>query len=281
MNPKWDIEINAEKKSLIPNLKEIWQYRDLVSLFVKRDFISIYKQTLLGPLWLFIQPLTTTFIYVFIFGRLANLGTDGLPKPLFYMLGIIAWTFFSETFTKTSGVFLTNSHIFSKVYFPRLIILISIFLSSLLRMLINSSLLIVLVLYYVFTKDFHPKLIWQISLLPIIILQIGMIGVGFGMIVSSLTIKYRDLNNLIQFGVQLLMYASPVVYSMASMPLKYKQFINFNPLAPLLESFRFCSFGEGEFSLQAIGYSSIWAIVIFIIGMITFKVSETDFVDSI
>lgn len=281
MSQQWDTIVSAKKKNIWPELKEVWHYRDLIFLFVKRDFVSIYKQTLLGPVWLFIQPLTTTFIYVFIFGNLANLGTDGLPKPLFYLTGIVSWTFFSEVFTKSSGIFLTNSHIFTKVYFPRLIIIISVFFSSLIRMGIQLLLLVSLTIYFVLNMDFNFNFTWYIFLVPIIVILIALIGVGLGMIVSSLTIKYRDLNNLIQFGVQLLMYATPVVYSMASMPAKYKKFIFYNPLAPLIEGFRSCSFGTGEISISGLLYSLIFGVLIFLLGLLTFKISESDFVDNI
>ncbi len=281
MNQEWDSVVNAKKKNIWPDLKEVWNFRDLVFLFVKRDFVSIYKQTLLGPIWLFIQPLTTTFIYVFIFGNLANLGTDGLPKPLFYLTGIVSWTFFSEVFTKSSGIFLANSHIFTKVYFPRLIIIISVFFSSLIRMGIQLLLLISLMIYFILNQDFHFNLTWHLLFLPIIVFLIALIGIGLGMIVSSLTIKYRDLNNLIQFGVQLLMYATPVVYSMASMPSKYKKFILYNPLAPLIEGIRFCSFGAGELSFSGLLFSLTFGVIIFLTGLLAFKISESDFIDNI
>jgi lipopolysaccharide transport system permease protein len=281
MKVQWDTITEANNRSLMPDFKEVWHYRDLISLFVKRDFVSVYKQTLFGPIWLYIQPLLTTLIYVFIFGNLANLGTDGLPKPLFYLTGIISWTFFSDVFTKSSGVFLSNSHLFTKVYFPRLIVLISIFFSSLLRMGIQFSLLIILTLYLVFFKDFAFQIGWKLLFLPVIIFLIVFIALGLGMLVASLTIKYRDLNNLIQFGVQLLMYATPVVYSMSTMPDKYKQFIKYNPLAPLIEGFRYCCFGVGEFDPISLLYAAFWALLILVVGTIAFRVSESNFVDNI
>lgn len=281
MEPKWDYSISYRKDIFSLNLKEIWRYRDLLWIFVKRDFVSIYKQTILGPLWMLIQPLFTTFIYVFIFGNLAQLSTDGLPKPLFYLTGIVGWTFFFDCITKSSNVLLSNANIFAKVYFPRLIMPLSIFLSSLVRLGIQLVLLLSLYLYFVLAKGFHFNFTAQIFFVPIILLCLALIGLGFGMIISSLTTKYRDLNNFLLFGIQLLMYATPVVYPLSGTPQKYKEFLSLNPLAPLIEGLRSCLLGVGSFHPISLVYPLIFMIVAFVIGVLVFNSAEKDFVDTI
>lgn len=281
MGKSWDYSISANKAIFKINVKEIWRYRDLLSIFVKRDFVSIYKQTILGPIWLLIQPLFTTFIYVFIFGNLAQLSTDGLPKPLFYLTGIVGWSFFLECITKTSSVLMSNANIFAKVYFPRLIMPLSIFLSSLIRLGIQIVLLFGLELYFIVAKGYKPNIGTQMFFLPIILMSLSLIGLGFGMIVSSLTTKYRDLNNFILFGVQLLMYATPVVYTLSSAPEKYRKILQFNPLAPLIEGFRNCFLGVGNFNSYTLIYPSIFALVSFVLGVLVFNAAEKDFVDTI
>jgi lipopolysaccharide transport system permease protein len=281
MEQQWDYSISSKKAIFNLNLREVWRYRDLLMLFVKRDFVSFYKQTILGPLWMLIQPLFTTFIYVFIFGNLAQLSTDGLPKPLFYLTGIVGWTFFYDCITKTSGVLLSNANLFAKVYFPRLIMPFSIFLSSVVRLTIQIVLLILLELYLIIYKGFEPNITLQILYLPIILLFLSLLGLGLGLIISSLTVKYRDLNNFLLFGVQLLMYASPIVYPLSSAPEKYKAILKYNPIAPLVEGLRACFLGTGVFDPYQLIYPGIFASIIFIIGILVFNASEKDFVDSI
>lgn len=281
MEKYWDYSFGSERNIFKLNLKEIWRYRDLLLLLVKRDFVSIYKQTILGPIWLLIQPLFTTFIYVFIFGNLAQLSTDGLPRPLFYLTGVIGWTFFSDCLTKTSTVFLSNSNLFTKVYFPRLIMPLGILLSSLVRLGIQFFLLVCLEVYFIIFQNYVPKFDLNIIFLPLIIMCLSMIGMGIGMIVSSLTTKYRDLNNLLLFAVQLFMYATPVVYPISSTPERYKMFLKWNPMSPLIEGIRDCLLMTGNFNPLSLIYPIIVTILIFFTGILVFNAAEKDFVDTI
>jgi lipopolysaccharide transport system permease protein len=281
MENNWDYSITSKKSIFSLNYIEIWRYRDLLWILVKKDFVSLYKQTVLGPIWLVIQPLFTTFIYVFIFGNLAQLSTDGLPKPLFYLTGVVGWTFFSECITKTSSVFLANSNIFAKVYFPRLIMPLSIFLSSIIRMSIQFFLLICLTVYFVVSKGFVFQFQLQILYIPLIIICLSFVGLGIGMIISSLTTKYRDINHVFIFGIQLLMYATPVVYPLSNTPLKYRKILEFNPLSNLIEGLRISFLGTSQFDPSTLIYPFLFSIGIFVLGIFIFNIAEKDFVDTI
>ena len=224
----WTEEIKSKDSLFSVNLREVWQYRDLLFLLIKRDFITFYKQTILGPLWFFVQPLITMVMYVVLFGQIAKLSTDGLPQVAFYLAGITIWGYFSEALTKTSTVFRDNASVFGKVYFPRLIIPLSIVCSALMKFVVQFSLFIVVVLYYTFvTSTIHPN-IWVLAT-PFLILLMAAFALGLGMIFSALTTKYKDLSFLLAFGVQLAMYATPVVYPISAMPEKYMWIINANP----------------------------------------------------
>jgi lipopolysaccharide transport system permease protein len=232
-------------------LKELWRYRDLTMMFVRRDFVSIYKQTILGPLWFFVQPLLTTIMFIIIFGRVAKLSTDGMPMVIFYLSGITIWNYFSLTLTSTSSIFVGNAHIFGKVYFPRLTMPLSIVI--------------------------HPK--WYILLTPVLLVMMGLLSLGFGLIFSSLTTKYRDLSMLLAFGVQLLMYATPVIYPLSSVPEKYKWIIVANPITSIVETFRYAFLGSGSFSWLYLGYSAVVSIVILLTGVIIFNKVGRSFID--
>lgn len=265
-------------------LKEVWAYRDLLGLLVRRDFVSFYKQTILGPLWFFIQPLFTTIIFTFIFGNLAGISTDGLPKPLFYMAGITAWNYFADCLTKTSTVFKDNAAIFGKVYFPRLIMPLSIVVSNLVRFGVQMILFLFFIMYYYLYKgaDFQPS--WAILLFPLVITLMALLGLGAGMIISALTTKYRDLSFLVGFGVQLLMYATAVIYPLSIAIEKYPKYswlIKYNPMTTLIEVFRFGFLGKGEFSWSYLGYTSTITLIILIIGVIVFNKVEKNFVDTV
>ncbi|MFI5452392.1 ABC transporter permease [Pedobacter sp. UC225_61] len=265
-------------------LKEVWAYRDLLGLLVRRDFVSFYKQTILGPLWFFIQPLFTTIIFTFIFGNLAGISTDGLPKPLFYMAGITAWNYFADCLTKTSTVFKDNAAIFGKVYFPRLIMPLSIVVSNLVRFGVQMILFLFFIMYYYLYKgaDFQPS--WAILLFPLVITLMALLGLGAGMIISALTTKYRDLSFLVGFGVQLLMYATAVIYPLSTAVEKYPKYswlIKYNPMTTLIEVFRFGFLGKGEFSWSYLGYTSTITLIILIIGVIVFNKVEKNFVDTV
>jgi len=260
-------------------LKELWRYRDLTMMFVRRDFVSIYKQTILGPLWFFLQPLLTTIMFIIIFGRVAKLSTDGMPMVIFYLSGITIWNYFSLTLTSTSSIFVGNAHIFGKVYFPRLTMPLSIVISNLVRFLIQFSLFLGVWIYYLISKGdvIHPN--WLIMLTPILLIMMGVLSLGLGLIFSSLTTKYRDLSMLLAFGVQLLMYATPVIYPLSVVPQKYKWLIVANPITAIVETFRYAFLGSGSFSWLYLSYSLVVALVILFLGIIIFNKVEKTFID--
>lgn len=276
----WDLTIEPQSSLFKLNLKDVWRYRDLLWLFVKRDFVSFYKQTILGPLWFFIQPLFTTIIFTFIFGNLAGISTDGLPQPLFYMAGITAWNYFADCLTKTSTVFKDNANIFGKVYFPRLIMPLSIVASNLVRFIVQMILFMMMIAYYTIQgANFHFT--WAISLFPFLILLMALLGLGLGLIITALTTKYRDLAFLITFGVQLMMYATTVIYPLSAAPEKYKNLIALNPMTGVIEAFRFGFLGEGELTFQSLGYSTLVTLISLVLGVVIFNKTEKTFVDTI
>lgn len=277
---EWDLIIEPQTSLLDLNLKDVWRYRDLLWLLVKRDFVSFYKQTILGPLWFFIQPLFTTIIFTFIFGNLAGLSTDGLPQPLFYMAGITAWNYFADCLTKTSTVFRDNANIFGKVYFPRLIMPLSIVVSNLVRFGVQMLLFFMMLGYYAFTgAAFAPNA--YILLFPILVLQMALLGLGLGLVITALTTKYRDLAFLITFGVQLMMYATTVIYPLSAAPANYKWLIELNPMTGIIEAFRFGFLGQGELTLSSFGYSVAFTLVALVLGVIIFNKTEKTFVDTV
>ncbi|MDI1323083.1 MAG: ABC transporter permease [Algoriphagus sp.] len=276
----WDLVIVPQNNLFDLKLKEVWRYRDLLVLFVRRDIVSFYKQTILGPLWFFIQPIFTTIVYIFIFGRLAGISTDGLPQPLFYIAGITAWNYFADCLNKTSTVFRDNAAIFGKVYFPRIVMPLSIVLSNLLRFGIQMVLFLIIYLYYQFigtplTIDYH------LLLFPVFVLFMAMQGLGLGMIVSALTTKYRDLIFLLTFGVQLLMYATTVIYPLSSLSGKLYFWISINPMTYIIEGIRRSLLGTGVFDLHTFFYALFSSSIILIFGLLIFNKVEKSFVDTI
>ena len=234
---QWDLVIEGRSSLFDLKLPEIWSYRDLLLMFVKRDFVSFYKQTILGPLWFFIQPLFTTIIFTFVFGTLAALSTDGLPQPLFYLAGITAWNYFADCITKTSTVFKDNANIFGKVYFPRLIMPLSIVASNLVRFGVQMLLFVGVMIYFAAAGgDFHITA--AILLFPILVLMMAFLGLGIGLIITAMTTKYRDLSFLVSFGVQLLMYMTTVIYPLSAAPDRYKRLIELNPMTGIIAAFR-------------------------------------------
>jgi lipopolysaccharide transport system permease protein len=282
MNDKeyWNVVVKPTSGFSGLQLKEVWHYRDLFWLFVRRDFISFYKQTVLGPLWFFLQPLFTIIIYSYIFGTLAGISTDGIPRPLFYLAGITCWQYFAECLTKTSNVFMENASVFGKVYFPRIIMPLSISFSNLIRFGIYLFLLLIMVAWYVAKGEIVGVNSYAL-LLPVLLLMIAMFGVGAGMIVSSLTTKYRDLAFLVGFGVQLLMWASTVVYPLSAAPQKFKWLVALNPMTPILEAFRKGFLGIGSFSWSSLATSAGIILTIAIIGIVLFTKAERTFIDTI
>jgi len=283
----WLYVISSKKKLLDLNFKEIWNYRDLLFLFVKRDIITLYKQTVLGPLWYLIQPLFTSLIFTLIFNNLADIPTgEGVPNFLFNLAGITSWNYFKDCLVGTSDTFKKNENIFGKVYFPRVIMPMSVVVSNLLKFGIQLLVFIGFYIYYLYftgnTFNVMPQL--SLLLLPLLISLMALLGLGFGMIISSMTTKYRDLTFLVQFGVQLLMYGSAVMYPMSYFKDKlpnYYWLIEWNPIAIIIESFRTMVFGVGELDINKLIYTIITSFIIFLIGLIIFNKTEKSFIDTI
>ena len=277
---KWNLIIKPKKHLLDIDLKDIWRYRDLIVLFVRRDFVSKYKQTILGPLWFLIQPILTSLMFTVIFGNIAKISTDGLPQMLFYLSGIVGWTYFANCLASTSNTFVANAGIFGKVYFPRLTLPISIVISNLVQFLIQFLLLVGFMVYFaIIGADFRPNV--YIIILPFLIMIMAALGLGFGIIISSLTTKYRDLTHLVGFGVQLWMYATPVIYPLSTISEVYKPYVLANPLTPIIETFRFALLGTGTFSWMHLLYSFVFTIVILVLGILMFNKVEQTFMDTV
>lgn len=277
----WDRIITHKSGLFDLRLKELIKYKDLLFLLVRRDFVSFYKQTALGPVWFFIQPMFTTFVYVFIFGTLAQISTDGISQPVFYLSGIIAWSYFSECVIKTSNVFRDNAGIFGKVYFPRLVMPLSIVISNLVKLGIQLLLLIVVITFYEIMGQnaFNPTI--YLLALPFLVLLMAVMGLGFGMIVSSVTTKYRDIGFLVSFAMPLLMYATSVVYPLSSVTGNLKMLILINPMTPVIEGFRIGLFGQGEFGFYSLLYLTVFSAVILMCGTLIFNKVQKDFVDTV
>jgi lipopolysaccharide transport system permease protein len=279
----WDIEITSENSLFTLGLKDVWQYRDLLVLLVRRDFVSFYKQTILGPIWFFVQPVITILIYNLVFNNLANIGTDAIPGPLFYLSGIILWNYFSECLTKTSTVFRDNAALLGKVYFPRLIMPLSIVLSNLIRFAVQFILFVALIILYHFLgSPIMPNFL--VLIFPLLILLIAALGLGLGMIISAVTTKYRDLAFVVAFGVPLLMYTTTVIFPLSVAITKYPAYswiIKFNPMTAIIETFRYSFLNKGSFSWDLLVYSSITTIVILLAGIFIFNKVEKSFVDTV
>jgi lipopolysaccharide transport system permease protein len=278
---EWSMIIEPQRRLFDLHLGDLWRYRDLVLLFVRRDFVAVYKQTILGPLWYLIQPILTTVIFTFIFGSIAKLPTDGLPQFLFYMSGTVVWSYFADCLTKTSDTFVNNYNLFGKVYFPRLAVPVSILISSLITFLIQFALFLAFVLFFLLRgTPLQFNWVW-IACSPILILMMAGLGLGFGIIVSSLTTKYRDLRFLVQFGVQLLMYATPVIYPVSSIPARFQWIILANPMTPIVETFRYAFLGAGDANIGHLLYSFGFMLVVVFLGGIIFNRVEATFMDTV
>ncbi len=275
----WDLVIQPHSSPLSLQLGEVWRYRDLLYLFTRRDIVSFYKQTILGPLWFFIQPIFTTLIYVLVFGKIAGLSTDGLPQILFYLCGITFWNYFSECFNKTATVFKDNAPLFGKVYFPRIISPLSIVISNLLRFVIQFTLFLAVLAWYWSCGEIHPNA--ALLLFPIVVFTMAAMGLGFGMLFSAMTTKYRDMVFLLSFGVQLLMYATPVIYPYSQIPASVAKYLAWNPLAPLFEATRYGFLGAGNFSALDLLYSVTFAITMFLFSTVIFNRVERTFMDTV
>jgi lipopolysaccharide transport system permease protein len=276
----WTIVIRPYSGWFDINLKEIWSYRDLIMLFVRRDFVTYYKQTILGPLWFFLQPLFTTVVFTIIFGKIANIPTDGLPPMLFYMAGIITWNYFASCLTQTSNTFVTNAGIFGKVYFPRLAVPISVVITNLLTFAIQFGLFLVFMLYFYLNGSSIQPNIW-ILLAPFLLIQMAALGLGVGILVSSMTTKYRDLIFAVGFGVQLWMYATPVVYPLSHIPEKWQWLIALNPMTAIVETFRYAFLGAGTVQPMLLGISLGMTIIILAAGIVLFSRVQKTFMDTV
>lgn len=273
--------IRPQNKLFEIDFKEIWRYRDLLVMFIKRDIVTQYKQTILGPTWYFIQPALTTIMYMVVFGGIAGISTDGLPQPLFYLAGIVLWQYFSECLNKTSATFTQNQHIFGKVYFPRLISPLSNVLSNLVRMSIQFLLFLIVYVYYVAVGvDVMPNA--YALLLPLLIVMLAGLSLGFGIIISSMTTKYRDLTILFTFIVQLWMYATPVIYPLSTITNdKIRMLMVINPLTSIFEAFKYGMLGVGQFSWGGLGYSFGFMVVLLLVGVVVFNKVQRSFMDTV
>lgn len=276
----WNMVIQPQANWFDLRLGELWRYRDLITLFVRRDFVAKYKQTILGPLWHFINPLFTTITFTIVFGNIAGISTDGLPKFLFYMAGTVTWSYFAKSLTSTSNTFVSNAGMFGKVYFPRLSVPVSLLISNLISFGIQFLLFLAFLGYYfVQGAAVHPNS-W-VLLTPVLLLLMAGLGLGFGIIVSSMTTKYRDLTQLVSFGVSLLMYATPVIYPLSSIPDKYRLLILLNPITPLIETFRYAYLGAGTVDLWHVLYSAGFTVSVLLVGIVVFRRVERTFMDTI
>jgi lipopolysaccharide transport system permease protein len=279
-NTNWDLIIRTKSGWFDLHLSDLWRYRDLTMLFVWRDFVAQYKQTILGPLWYLIQPLFSTIVFTIVFGRVAKIPTDGLPPFLFYMAGVTCWNYFAECLTRTSGTFIDNAGLFGKVYFPRLTVPLSIVISNILKFGIQFLFFVGFLAYFMINgANIRPN--YYIFLMPYLLLLMAGMGLGAGIIISALTTKYRDLQYLVTFGVQLLMYATPIVYPLSVVPEKYKWIALANPMAPIVETFRYAFLGSGSFNGEYLLYSTITTLILLLLGVILFNRVEKTFMDTV
>ncbi|HRS68200.1 MAG TPA: ABC transporter permease [Paludibacteraceae bacterium] len=281
MDEKYSTLIEPKTSLLSVDFKEIWRYRDLYSMFVKRDIITQYKQTILGPAWFFIQPLLTMVMYMIVFGGIAGISTDGLPQALFYLAGILCWQYFADCLNKTSSTFTTNQNIFGKVYFPRLIVPLATVSSNLVRLFIQLFLFVVVYVYYlVVGVDVAPN--WYVLLFPVLVLMLAGLALGFGIIISSMTTKYRDLTILFTFVVQLWMYATPIIYPLSTITnTTVRTVMLLNPITSIVETFKYGALGIGSFSWGALGYSFGFMVVLLAVGIVVFNKVQRSFMDTV
>jgi len=275
----WTETIESKHGLLDLKLKEVWRYRDLVYMFVKRDFVSGFKQTILGPIWFFINPIFTTVVYLIVFGNIANLPTDGAPKILFYLAGVTLWNYFSACLTGTSNVFAGNAAIFGKVYFPRLVMPLTIVISNLMRFGVQMGLFLAVFIYYFAKGEVQPNL-WILAT-PFLIVLMAAFALGMGMIFSSLTTKYRDVQMLLGFGVSLFMYVTPVIYPISALPAKFKAIAYYNPLSGIFECFKYAWLGAGEFSGSMLLISTFIIFALLAVGTVIFNKVEKGFMDTV
>ena len=279
MQTKYTV-ISSQKRLWHVDFKEVWAYKDLIYMYVKRDIVVFYKQTILGPLWFIIQPVLTTIMFLFVFGNLAGISTDGIPGPLFYFSGIMLWNYFADCLNRNSKTFIENQNVFGKVYFPRLVVPLSVTISNLVKLSIQFLVFVAIYIYYAAVgANVHPN--WYACLFPLLVIMVGGLSLGFGIIFSSLTTKYRDLTFLLQFGVQLWMYATPVIYPLSTMPADKRWIFYLNPMTSIIETFKYGSVGSGIFSWGWLLYSFIFMAAVLLVGVIIFNRVEKNFMDTV
>ena len=274
----WTNVISSKKSSFDFNLKELFKYRDLIFVLVKRDLVSIYKQTILGPVWFLFGPLFTVFTYTFAFGTIAHISTDGIPAPVFYLSGTILWNYFQNCFNGASNTFSANANIFGKVYFPRIIPSLSLTISNLVKLGLQFVVFLIFCLYYSNTGIISMN--FYIVFFPVLIIIMAMLSLGIGLIISSFTVKYRDVNQLIGAFIMLLMYASPIIYPTSSVPAMLKPYLSLNPICPIIDTFRYAFTGAGLPNMFGVIYSLFFSLIILIIGVLFFNRVEKNFIDS-
>jgi lipopolysaccharide transport system permease protein len=278
----WKEVIRPESKLLFINFKELWEYRDLLTILVRRDILAIYKQTILGPLWFFLQPVLTSIVYILVFSRAAGISSEGVPPVLFYLSGLVIWGYFSECVLRTSSFLKENTAILSKVYFPRLILPLSIIITNLVKFGIQLLLFFLVYLYFIFFTDYNIQLNGHVILLPALIIVTGLLGMGAGLIVASLTTRYKDLMHLVSFGVQLLMFSSSVIFPVSFFERTgYATVLRLNPVTGIIEAFRYSILGKGSFDWYLLGYDTLFMLVTLIAGFIAFNSVQRSFTDTI
>ena len=276
---EWTEIIEPRGKWYDLKLREVWNYRDLIQIFIRRDVVSVYKQTILGPIWFFLGPLMTVFIYTFVFGTVVKIPTDGVPAPLFYLAGTTLWNYFSNCLSGASTTFTSNAHLFGKVYFPRLVAPISLILSNLVKLGVQFLVFLIFWGYYWYQGNIHPNM--YLALLPVIVLLMALFSLGAGIVISSFSTKYRDLTFFMPFAISILMYATPVIYPTSALPGAYKIIAEINPIAHLIEAFRFAFTGAGSFSWWGILYSTVFTLVMLLLGIFIFNKVERTFMDTV
>ena len=274
-------EIRPKKRWLDIDVRGIWRYRDLYFMYIQRDIVTQYKQTILGPLWYLIQPVMTTVMYMFVFGGLAGISTDGVPQPLFYMAGIVLWGYFNNCFGGSSNIFTSNAHVFGKVYFPRLIVPLAAMTSNLIRMFIQLLLFLTIYAWFHFSGRFTCCVNLAALLFPVLILLLAAHALSWGLIITSFTTKYRDLRFLVYFGMQLFMYATPVIYPLSVAPVKYRHILELNPLTPIFEAFKYGWLGSGSLSWGGLLYSTVCCAITLFLAVIIFSRVERNFMDTV
>lgn len=278
---EWQEVIDSRGRYQPVNAREVWRYRHLLRMFVWRDIVSTYNQTVLGPIWFVVQPILTTYVFALVFGRYARLSSDGQPQAVFYFSGIILWSLFNDSFLKISSSLKSNVGILQKIYFPRLILPLTTVIASMIRFLIQYVAFLILLIYFAVQAENGPRPNFYVFLSPLLVLILCLFSMGVGLIVASLTIRFRDLVFLITFGITLFMYVTPVIYPLSTVPAEYRAYVEYNPMTGLVEGFRYAYLGSGAWSWPAVLYSAGCSLAVLLLGLFTFNRAERNFIDTI